>query len=110
MSPRIIKNEARSAIHAAEFEAAVREGDGVLGWQPFLKSVGGGVPTKKEAYRIATDALDFLLGDAIMEADSGTATCPFCKRDLFDLIGLKSHLQKQQCDIYEEVSEIGIPF
>ena len=35
--------------------------------------------------------------------------CPFCKEDDFDLIGLKSHLEKGHCSVYEETETYTFP-
>ena len=33
---------------------------------------------------------------------STDVSCPFCKEEGFDLIGLKSHLEHGDCEIYNE--------
>jgi len=39
-----------------------------------------------------------------------TFPCPFCGLDDFDLIGLKSHLAKGECEVFEETEVVTNPF
>ena len=38
--------------------------------------------------------------------DSLDISCPFCKDDGFDLAGLKSHLLKGDCSVFNDTSNI----
>lgn len=36
--------------------------------------------------------------------------CPWCREDGFDLIGLKSHVLKSECEVFEATEMIHSPF
>lgn len=40
--------------------------------------------------------------------NDGLVACPFCGESDFDLIGLKSHLQRW-CKVYDKIEDIGNP-
>ena len=44
--------------------------------------------------------------ERVKEMGAENLDCPFCNRGDFDLIGLKSHLEKGQCETMAEVPSI----
>jgi len=39
-----------------------------------------------------------------------TICCPFCAEPDFDLVGLKSHLSKGECEVFEKTESVVSPF
>ena len=37
---------------------------------------------------------------------SNTMTCPFCNEKDYDIVGLKSHLSKGECEVFESIETI----
>jgi len=57
-------------------------------------------------YRIAQGQTENLINKTKELPRIDELTCPFCKEDGFDTIGLKSHLIKGDCEIFNNTGNL----